>query len=39
LPVRVIAGVAETVDAAGDFTEVIVKWNWGMHQYQNATGV
>lgn len=39
LPVRVIAGVPETVDASGNFTEVIVKWNWGMHQYQNATGV
>lgn len=39
LPVRVIAGVPETKDASGNFTEVIVKWNWGMHQYQNATGV
>ena len=38
LPVRVIAGVAETA-IAGAFTEVIIKWNWGMHQYQNATGV
>ena len=38
LPVRVIAGVPETA-ISGAFTEVIVKWNWGMHQYQNATGV
>lgn len=27
LPVRVIAGVAESVDASGNFSEVIVKWN------------
>jgi hypothetical protein len=27
LPVRVIAGVPETVDASGNYTEVIVKWN------------
>ena len=39
LPVRVLAGVPETKDASGNFTEVIVKWNAGMHQYNNATGV
>jgi hypothetical protein len=27
LPVRVIAGVAETVDSSGNYSEVIVKWN------------
>lgn len=27
LPVRVIAGVPESADASGNFTEVIVKWN------------
>lgn len=39
LPVRIIDVVPETVDADGEFTEVIVKWNAGMHQYQNPTGV
>lgn len=39
LPVRIIAGVPETVDSSGNFTEVLVKWNAGMHQYNNATGV
>lgn len=38
-PVRIIDVVAETASAAGSFTEVIVKWNAGMHQYNNATGV
>jgi hypothetical protein len=38
-PVRVIDVVAETTNASGSYTEVIVKWNWGMHQYQRATGV
>ena len=27
LPVRVIAGVPESVDSSGNYTEVIVKWN------------
>ena len=27
LPVRVVAGVPETVNASGNYTEVIVKWN------------
>ena len=39
LPVRVIDVVPETVNAAGSYTEVIVKWNAGMHQYYNPTGV
>lgn len=41
LPVRVIDVVAETspVGTPGSFTEVIVKWNAGMHQYNNPTGV
>lgn len=38
-PVRIVDVVPETVNASGSYTEVIVKWNWGMHQYQNATGV
>lgn len=38
LPIRVVDVVRETADASGNFTEVIVKWNFGMHQYENATG-
>jgi hypothetical protein len=39
LPIRIIDVVPETANAAGSYTEVIVKWNFGMHQYDNATGV
>jgi hypothetical protein len=38
-PIRIIDVVPETVSAIGSFTEVIVKWNQGMHQYLNPTGV
>jgi hypothetical protein len=38
-PVRVIDVVPETASAPGSYTEVIVKWNAGLHQYNNATGV
>lgn len=40
-PVRVIDVVPETAIAGypGSYTEVIVKWNAGMHQYTNPTGV
>ena len=38
-PMRIIDVVPETATGADAFVEVIVKWNWGMHQYQNATGV
>ena len=40
-PVRVIDVVPETAFAGypGSYTEVIVKWNQGMHQYLNPTGV
>jgi hypothetical protein len=38
-PLRIVDVVSETVSAAGSFTEVIVKVNAGMHQYNNATGV
>jgi hypothetical protein len=31
--------VAETATAADTYVELVVKFNWGMHQYQNATGV
>lgn len=41
LPVRIIDVVPETAQAGnpGNYTEVIVKWNAGMHQYLNPTGV
>ena len=38
-PVRVIDVVQETQSSPGSYTEVIVKWNAGIHQYTNATGV
>lgn len=38
LPVRIVDVVPDTANAAGSYTEVIVKWNFGMHQYQSATG-
>jgi hypothetical protein len=41
LPIRIIDVVPETALAVNpaSFTEVIVKWNAGMHQYNNATGI
>lgn len=38
-PVRIIDVIAETANADGSYTEVVVKWNAGMHQYLNPTGV
>lgn len=39
LPIRVVDVVPATATAADEFVELIVKFNAGMHQYQNATGV
>jgi hypothetical protein len=39
LPFRVIAGIPETVNASGSFTEVIVKFNFGVHTYYSAAAV
>ena len=39
LPIRVIDVVTETASAADTYVELIVKFNFGMHQYQTATGV
>jgi hypothetical protein len=39
LPIRIVAGVPETVNASGSFTEVIVKFNFGTHTYYTASGV
>lgn len=38
-PLRIIDVIAETQSAAGSYTEVVVKWNQGMHAYLNPTGV
>jgi hypothetical protein len=40
-PVRVVDVIPDTATAGnpGSYTEVIVKWNQGMHQYLNPTGV
>jgi len=40
-PVRVVDVIPDTAKAGnpGSYTEVIVKWNQGMHQYLNPTGV
>ena len=39
LPIRIIDVVRDTATAADVFPEVVVKINFGMHQYNNATGV
>lgn len=38
-PIRIIDVISETQSAAGSYTEVVVKWNQGMHLYLNPTGV
>lgn len=40
-PVRIVDVIPETTTAGnpGSYTEVVVKWNQGMHQYLNPTGV
>jgi hypothetical protein len=40
-PIRIIDVIAETSPAGfpASFTEVVVKWNQGMHPYLNPTGV
>ena len=40
-PIRIIDVIAETspADYPASFTEVVVKWNQGLHQYLNPTGV
>lgn len=38
LPLRIVELVEETRNAAGGYTEALVKWNAG-HQFSNTTGV
>lgn len=39
LPLRILDVVPETATGADTFVELLVKWNFGMHAYQNATGI
>lgn len=39
LPLRVVDVVPETTNASGSYTEVIVKFNFGIHTYYNAAAV
>jgi hypothetical protein len=39
VPMRIVGGIPETVNASGSFTEVIVKFNFGVHTYYSAAGV
>jgi hypothetical protein len=39
VPMRIVAGIPETVNASGSFTEVIVKFNFGVHTYYSASAV
>jgi hypothetical protein len=38
-PIRIIDVIPETQSSAGSYTEVVIKWNQGMHPYLNPTGV
>lgn len=40
LPLRIIGfGAGSPIINTDTYPELLVKWNWGMHQYQNASGV
>jgi hypothetical protein len=39
LPFRLVYGIPETVNASGSFTEVVVKFNFGVHTYYSAASV
>jgi hypothetical protein len=39
LPLRIVGVVEETKNSSGEYTEILVKWNAGMHQYDTALGV
>ena len=39
LPFRIVDVIPETVNASGSFTEVIVKFNFGVHTYYSAAAV
>jgi len=39
LPVRVVDVIPETVNASGSYTEVVVKFNFGVHTYTTGVAV
>lgn len=39
LPFRVVDVVPDTANSSGNFVELIVKWNFGYHSYNNASGI
>lgn len=39
LPFRVVDVVPDTANSAGDYVELVVKFNFGYHSYNNASGV
>jgi len=39
LPFRVVDVVADTANSSGNYVELIVKWNFGYHSYENAAGI
>ena len=39
LPIRIVDVVPETATSAGNYVELIVKFNFGYHSYYNAVGV
>lgn len=39
LPIRIIDVIADSAPSATTFSEVVVKWNQGMHPYLNPLGV
>lgn len=39
LPMRVVDVVPDTANASGNFVEFVVKFNFGYHSYDNATGI
>lgn len=39
LPLRIIDVITDTATGSDSFQELIVRWNFGMHAYANATGI
>jgi hypothetical protein len=39
LPMRVVDVIPDTANSSGNFVEFVVKFNFGYHSYNNATGV
>jgi hypothetical protein len=39
LPMRVVDVVPDTANSSGNFVEFVVKFNFGYHSYNNATGI